>query len=206
MGTVYLAMQQNPRRAVALKLMKKGIVSKSTLRRFEFESQVLARLHHPNIAQVYKAGTYMDGDTAVPFFAMEMIPSARPIDEHVRLKKLGTRETVTLFAKVCDAVHHGHQKGVIHRDLKPENVLVDRDGEPKIIDFGVARTTDSDIVKTTLQTDIGQIIGTLQYMSPEQCAADPHDIDTRSDIYSLGVVLYVLLTRKLPYDLRGAFI
>lgn len=203
MGTVYMAAQQNPRRNVALKLMKKGIVSDSTLRRFEFESQILARLHHPNIAQVYKAGTHMDGDIAVPFFAMELIQSARPIDDHVRRKKLGTRATLTLIATVCDAVHHGHQKGIIHRDLKPDNILVDRSGEPKIIDFGVARTTDSDIVKTTMQTDVGQIIGTLQYMSPEQCAADPHDIDTRSDIYSIGVMLYELLTGKLPYDIRG---
>ncbi|MCH8824620.1 MAG: protein kinase [Planctomycetes bacterium] len=203
MGTVYLATQLNPRRNVALKLMKKGLVSESTLRRFEFESQILARLHHSNIAQVYKAGTHMDGDTAVPFFAMELIQSARPIDKHVRLKKLGTRETVMLIATVCDAVHHGHQKGIIHRDLKPDNILVDNNGEPKIIDFGVARATDSDIVKTTMQTDVGQLIGTLQYMSPEQCAADPHNIDTRSDIYSIGVILYELLTGKLPYDISG---
>ncbi|MEK7756736.1 MAG: protein kinase, partial [Planctomycetota bacterium] len=105
-----------------------------------------------------------------------------------------------LFAKVCDAIHHGHQKGIIHRDLKPSNILVDSTGQVKIIDFGVARSTDSDMAVTTLQTDVGQLIGTLQYMSPEQCDADPHDIDTRSDVYALGVVFYEMLCGKLPYD------
>ena len=122
MGTVYLAVQEHPRRTVALKVMKKGIVSPSTLRRFEFESQTLARLRHPNIAQVYEAGTHDDGEGGVPYFAMEYVPSARPIAEHAEARKLGTRELLQLFVKVCEAIHHGHQKGVIHRDLKPENI------------------------------------------------------------------------------------
>jgi tetratricopeptide (TPR) repeat protein len=206
MGTVYLAVQEHPRRTVALKVMKSGIASRSALRRFGYESQILARLRHPNIAQVYEAGTYWEGEgeelpgAGVPYFAMEYIPNARPITDYARLKKLGTRQRLELFAKVCDAVHHGHQKGIIHRDLKPGNILVDSDGEPKIIDFGVARSTDSDMAVTTLQTDVGQLIGTLQYMSPEQCDADPHDVDVRSDVYALGVVLYELLTGQLPYD------
>jgi len=200
MGTVYEAVQEQPRRTVALKVMKHGIASRSALRRFEYESQILARLHHPGVAQVYEAGTHDDGSGPVPYFAMEYVPNARPITQYATDKKLGTRERLELFGKVCEAVHHGHQKGVIHRDLKPSNILVDSHGNVKVIDFGVARGTDSDMAVTTLQTDVGQLIGTLQYMSPEQCEADPHDLDTRSDVYALGVVLYELLCENPPYD------
>jgi non-specific serine/threonine protein kinase/serine/threonine-protein kinase len=200
MGTVYEAIQERPRRVVAIKVMRPGVASRSALRRFEYESQLLARLRHPGIAQVYEAGTHDDGSGAVPYFAMEYIPNAKPITDYSKEKQLSTRERLELSARVCEAVHHGHQKGIIHRDLKPSNILVDSDGHPKIIDFGVARSTDSDMAVTTLQTDVGQLIGTLQYMSPEQCEADPHDLDTRSDVYALGVVLYELLSGKLPYD------
>jgi tetratricopeptide (TPR) repeat protein len=201
MGTVYLAIQEQPRRPVALKVMKTGIVSRSALRRFEYESQILARLRHPNIAQVYEAGTHDGGGGGVPYFAMEYITRAKPLTQYAQGKNLGTRQRLELFTTVCDAVAHGHQKGVIHRDLKPSNIVVDAQGTPKIIDFGVARATDSDLAVTTLQTDVGELIGTLQYMSPEQCEADPHDIDTRSDVYALGVVLYEMLCGQLPYDL-----
>jgi WD40 repeat protein len=203
MGTVYEAVQERPHRSVALKIMRRGVASRSALRRFEYESQILARLRHPNIAQVYEAGTHDDGSGGVPFFAMEYIPGARTLTDYAGDGKLNTRARLELFVKVCDAVHHGHQKGIIHRDLKPSNILVDADGQPKIIDFGVARATDSDMAITTLQTDVGQLIGTLQYMSPEQCAADPHDLDSRSDVYALGVVLYELLCGDLPYDVSG---
>jgi tetratricopeptide (TPR) repeat protein len=134
---------------------------------------------------------------------MEYIPNARSITRYMKEKKLSTCEKLELFAKVCDAVHHGHQKGIIHRDLKPDNILIDSSGQPKVIDFGVARATDSDLVVTTLQTEVGQLVGTVQYMSPEQIQADPHDIDTRSDVYALGVVLYEVLSGKLPYDVRS---
>ncbi len=203
MGTVYEAVQEKPRRIVALKVLKRGIASRSAMRRLEYESQILARLRHPGIAQVYDAGVYDDPAApgeSVPFFAMEYVPNAKPITQYAKDKRLSTAARLQLFICVCEAVHHGHQKGVIHRDLKPGNILVDSQGEVKIIDFGVARGTDSDMAVTTLQTDIGQLVGTLQYMSPEQCDADPHDIDIRSDVYALGVVLYQLVSGVLPYD------
>ncbi len=202
MGIVYEARQEKPSRSVALKVMQISITSKSALRRFEYESQLLARLSHPGIAQVFGAGTYDDGTTTVPYFAMEYVPDARSIIAYAAEKNLGTRERLEIFAQVCDAIHHGHQKGIIHRDLKPGNILVNPEGQVKIIDFGVALSTDSDVTLTTSKTDVGQLIGTLQYMSPEQCAADPNDIDTRSDVYALGVVLYELLCGRLPYDVK----
>jgi serine/threonine protein kinase/Tfp pilus assembly protein PilF len=206
MGVVYEAVQEQPRRTVALKIMRHGIASRSALRRFEYESQILARLRHPGIAQVYEAGMHDDGSGGTPFFAMEYIAGAKDIVSYAKAKHLGTREKLELFLKVCDAIHHGHQKGIIHRDLKPANILVDSFGQPKIIDFGVARATDSDLAVTTLQTDVGQLVGTVQYMSPEQIDADPHDIDTRSDVYALGVLLYQMLTDRLPYTVGGKVI
>jgi tetratricopeptide (TPR) repeat protein/tRNA A-37 threonylcarbamoyl transferase component Bud32 len=206
MGVVYEAVQEHPRRTVALKIMRHGIASRSALRRFEYESQILARLRHPGIAQVFEAGMHDDGSGGTPFFAMEYIAGAKDIVTYAQAKRLSSREKLELFLKVCDAIHHGHQKGIIHRDLKPANILVDSFGQPKIIDFGVARSTDSDLAVTTLQTDVGQLVGTVQYMSPEQIDADPHDIDTRSDVYALGVLLYQMLTGRLPYDVSGTVI
>jgi len=206
MGTVYEAQQENPRRAVALKVIRAGYLSDELLHRFKQEAQVLGRLQHPGIAQVYEAGVVRDergGD--LPFFAMEFIKGV-PLTDYAAARGLGTRERLDLFAKVCDAVYHAHQKGVIHRDLKPGNILVDESGQPKILDFGVARATDSDIQQTTQQTDIGQLIGTVPYMSPEQVSGDPGDLDTRSDVYALGVIAYELLAGRLPYDLRRKMI
>ena len=142
----------------------------------------------------------------LPYFAMEYIANATPLDEYARKKKLNIIERLRLFAKVCDAVAHGHQRGIIHRDLKPANILVDGDGAPKIIDFGVARAVNMDERSTIARTGVGQLIGTLQYMSPEQCSQDPDEIDVRADVYSLGVLLYEIVTDRLPYDLRRSAI
>ncbi len=202
MGCVFEAMQESPRRRVALKVIKPGSSSKMALKRFEFEAQTLAKLQHPNIAQIYESGTWESPNGSVPFFAMEYIPGNRTLLEYARRRKLSTNDCLKIFDKVCDAVHHGHQKGVIHRDLKPDNILVSTNGDPKIIDFGVARATDADMAVATMQTTMGQLVGTLQYMSPEQCDADPDLIDIRSDVYSLGVILFQLLSGKLPYNLQ----
>ncbi len=200
MGAVYEAVQDRPRRTVALKMMRPGVVSPELLRRFDHESQILAHLRHPWIAQVYEAGAHGDGPSAVPYFAMELIPDARVLTDYAVQNRLTTRQRLELFVQVCEAVHHGHQSGVIHRDIKPANILIDGAGRPKVIDFGVARATDLDVA-ATMQTDARQIVGTLRYMSPEQFEADSHAVDTRSDVYSLGVVLYELLCGQPPYDL-----
>ncbi len=202
MGTVYLARQQSPDRLVALKMMRPGMASPSMLRRFQYETEALARLQHEGIARIYEAGMWDDGGGAVPWFAMEYIPNALVLTDFAHREQLSTAQRLELFRKVCIAVHHGHQKGIIHRDLKPGNILVNERGNPKIIDFGVAKSTDSDTAITTDRTDVGALIGTLQYMSPEQCRANPAEIDTRSDIYALGVVLYQLLTDRFPYDIK----
>jgi len=202
MGTVFEALQDNPRRPVAVKVVKGSLESREAVQRLEYEAQVLARLRHPGIAQIYEAGSFDDRGTLVPFFAMEYIPNARAITEFASDKGMNHRQRLELFLQVCDAVHHGHQRGIVHRDLKPSNILVDSNGRVRIIDFGVARATGADMLQAKAQTRVGQLIGTVHYMSPEQFDADPHDIDTRSDVYALGLVLYELLAGELPYDVN----
>lgn len=202
MGRVYEGKQEKPGRTVAVKVMRPGLTSPSILKRFEYEAEVLGRLQHPGIAHIYSVGVHRIGNASVPYFIMEYIADARTVTQYAHDLRLPSRHRLDLFRSVCDAVAHGHQKGVIHRDLKPSNILVNGSGQPKVIDFGVARATDSDMALTTMQTDVGQLLGTLQYMSPEQFKADPKDIDVRSDVYALGVILYELLAGKMPYDVR----
>lgn len=204
MGTVYEAEQENPKRRVALKVLRSWAATPTVLRRFNYEAHILGRLRHPGIAQIYAAGVFKENGVELPYFAMELVHGARSLLEYASEQELGLRERLALFRNVCQAVQHGHQRGIVHRDLKPANILVDDTGQPKVIDFGVARSIDSDVAVTTVQTRVGQLIGTLQYMSPEQCDADPDEIDLRSDVYSLGVVLYELLSGVPPYDASSA--
>jgi non-specific serine/threonine protein kinase/serine/threonine-protein kinase len=181
-------------------VVKPGLAN-SNLRRFEHESQALGRLQHPGIAQIYEAGTADTGFGPQPYFAMEFI-RGHPLREYAEAHHLDVRERLELMVKMCEAVDHAHQRGVIHRDLKPGNILVEESGQLKILDFGVARVTDSD-APITRQTDVGQLVGTLEYMSPEQVLANPVELDTRSDVYTLGVILYELLAGHRPYKLSG---
>ena len=197
MGAVYEAEQEQPRRNVALKVIKAAWASPELLRRFEREFQTLGRLHHPGIAQIYEAGAADTGFGLQPFFAMELI-HGKPLTEYATAESLNTRQRLALMIQICEAVQHAHQSSIIHRDLKPGNILIEESGQPKVLDFGVARVTDNE---ATRQTDIGQLVGTLPYMSPEQVTGDPLALDTRSDVYALGVILYELLAGKLPYQL-----
>jgi len=202
MGVVYRAEQDQPRRQVALKLIRSGAVSGEMLKRFQLEAEVLGRLDHPGIAKILEASTTESASGTTPFFAMELVegpPLIRFADE----RELRTRERLELLIKICAAVNHAHRHGIVHRDLKPANILVREDGQPKVLDFGVARITDADLQATTMHTDMGQIIGTLAYMSPEQVRGRHEELDTRSDVYAIGVLGYELLTGQLPQRLSG---
>lgn len=200
MGQVWLAEQTAPvRRQVALKLIKAGIYDDSVLKRFQSERQALAIMDHPAIAKVFDAGTTPEGQ---PYFVMEYVPG-EPITGYCDQKKLTIRQRLELFLKVCDGVQHAHQKAVIHRDLKPANILVvevDGQPQPRIIDFGIAKAASPQPAGETLFTQVGGLIGTPGYMSPEQIDPEVQDVDTRTDVYSLGVVLYELLTGCAPFD------
>jgi WD40 repeat protein/predicted Ser/Thr protein kinase len=197
MGAVYEAEQDSPHRTVALKVIRPGLLAPGLLQRFAQEVEILGRLHHPGIAQIYEAGVAEDGQ---PFFAMEFIRGLT-LDEYARLRSRTVPDRVELLARVCDAVQHAHEQGVIHRDLKPANILVEETGQPKVLDFGVARATDVDLLTGAGLTRTGQLVGTPNYMSPEQVTADPAAIDRRADVYALGVILFELLAHRLPYQL-----
>lgn len=219
MGAVYLAEQDHPRRPVALKMIRPGVLSAETLRRFRLEAELLGRLQHPGIARIYEAGEAETEFGRQPFFAMEHI-EGEELRRYARARNLDVASRLELMARVCDAVHHAHQNWIVHRDLKPENILVveeesttssspdtpgrfSRVGQPKVLDFGVARATDSDVQVTSMHTDVGQLIGTLTYMSPEQVTGDSRRLDTRSDVYALGAILYELLCGRPPLELAG---
>ena len=199
MGSVYAAEQDQPRRTVALKVLHVGLLTPAMLRRFEFEGEVLAQLQHPGIAHIYDAGTAELAGTTLPYFAMELVQGVT-ITKHADVHELDMRARLELVVRVADALEHAHQKGIIHRDLKPQNILVDATGQPKILDFGIARTAQADGRSQSMVTASGMLVGTLAYMSPEQASGDARALDTRSDVYSLGVLTYELLVGRLPYD------
>ncbi len=207
MGTVFMAEQTDPvRRKVALKIIKPGMDSRQVVARFEAERQALSMMDHPNIARVLDAGTTASGR---PFFVMELVHGV-PITEFCDANKLTPRQRLELFVPVCQAIQHAHQKGIIHRDIKPGNILVtmyDDKPVPKVIDFGVAKAVEQRLTERTLFTQFGALVGTFEYMSPEQAEMNAFGVDTRSDVYSLGVLLYELLTGGTPLErqrLRGA--
>src|ERR1700682_3721849 len=200
MGVVYYAQQSQPiRRDVALKIIKPGMDSKQVIARFESERQALAMMDHPNIASVFDTGTTPAG---LPYFAMELVDGLS-ITQYSDSKRLTIRERIELFIPVCQAIQHAHQKGIIHRDIKPSNVLVkqqESQAVPKVIDFGLAKALGAQLSNATMHTNLGTVVGTLDYMSPEQAELGRHDIDTRSDVYSLGAVLYQLLAGATPLE------
>jgi len=211
MGVVYEARQQSPRREVALKVVRGGhLVTELSVKLFQREAETLGRLKHPGIGAIYESGRTAEGQH---FFAMELV-DAQTLSLHVarrdgaagggargrELSRDEVRYRLTLFRQICEAVNYAHQRGVIHRDLKPSNILITEDGQPKILDFGLARITDTDTEALSVVTEVGSIKGTLPYMSPEQTRGNPDEIDVRTDVYSLGVILYELLSGRLPYD------
>ena len=202
MGVVFLAEQDEPvQRQVALKLIKPGMDTPQVIARFEAEEQALALMDHPNIAKVFDAGATESGR---PYFVMELVEGI-PIHKFCDQHRLDTKQRLELFIQVCQAVQHAHQKGIIHRDLKPSNILVamyDDQPVPKVIDFGVAKATGPQLMDKTTLTRFDQVIGTLEYMSPEQTRSEQLDVDTRADIYSLGAILYELLTGTPPFEVK----
>jgi len=202
MGVVFEAEQEAPRRRVALKLLHPLVVTYETRRRFRLEAELLGRLQHPNIAQVFESGSYAGEGGVQPFFAMEFVDGT-DLRTYAARERLDARAFLRLFASVCGAVHHAHERGVVHRDLKPENILVDANGAPKVLDFGVARATDSSAMLTTMVTDRGELLGTLAYMAPEQLGGDPDTVTAAADVYALGVIAFEILGGRLPFEVAG---
>jgi len=203
MGRVYEGFQAQPRRRVAVKLLRMGLINDAMLRQFEREGVAAGRLRHPAVAAVYSVGSAKVAGDVVPYLVMELVEGGRSLTAYCRERRLNLRDRLALFRQVCEAVAHAHQRGIIHRDLKPANILVDDEGRPKVIDFGVAKFMAApDMGQGTLTTLEGRWPGTPQYMPPEQFQA-ANEVDARSDVYALGVVLYELLTGRLPYEVRG---
>ncbi len=204
MGEVWEGLQESPRRPVALKVMRGGRADESARRRFIDEAEIIAKLRHPNIAHVYGAG-YFDAPGSAepePYFAMLYVPGARSLTRFAFDEGLGTESRLRLFASICDAVAHAHASGVVHRDLKPSNVLVDVEGHPYVIDFGIAHAAAL-MSPGVRRTESGQVVGTPAYLSPEQTLGDPESVDHRADIYALGVILYELICGRHPLNLEG---
>jgi WD40 repeat protein len=203
MGRVYEGIQASPARTVAVKVLRDALLSPAVVRRFVHEADFLARLKAPGIAQIYAAGIEPTSTGDVPYFIMEMVADAMTITEFARARKLTVRDRVALVARVAAAVAHAHRQGVVHRDLKPGNMLVDADGDPKVIDFGVARAIGSSDERLTTVAEMGQVLGTVRYMAPEQLGLADCEADARTDVYALGLVLHELLFDELPYELGG---
>ena len=203
MGRVYLGTDLTSGTRVALKVLLRTLRDEDVRKRFDREGRMMEKLRHPGIATVFRTGIEQDADVDIPYIVMEYVEGVQTISDHVFRERLGTRETVDAFLQACDAVAFAHREGYVHRDIKPPNILVDRHGRVKVIDFGVARAIAVDNAAATIRTETGQLVGTMQYMSPEQFIADPRGIDARTDVYALCAVLYELLTGVQPHDLRG---
>ena len=200
MGRVYEGRQRSPDRPVAVKVLRPGFITPEGIRRFAREAELLGSLRHPHIAQIHWAGACDILGSAVPFIVMEFVRGGLPITAYAREQGLDTPQRLGLFRKVCDAVARAHAAGIVHRDLKPSNVLVDANGEPKLIDFGIARMAAGDGGGTAV-TELGRLVGTVQYMSPEQISGDGAGIDPRTDVYALGLILHELVSGRRPYEI-----
>jgi WD40 repeat protein len=203
MGRVYEGRQDSPHRTVAVKVLREGLVAPDVVRRFHHEADVLGRLDHPGIARIHAAGIEASPGRDQPYFIMELVAGATTITEFADCRDLPLRDRVALLAQVAAAVASAHRQGVVHRDLKPSNILVDSNGAPKVIDFGIARAIDSGSDRLTTDADLGQLLGTVRWMAPEQLGVHGHDADARSDVYALGLVLHELVFGELPYELGG---